>query len=98
MNVRSPVAEWLVHRASTPRFLGSNPGLGKVDSPCHPFRWSTNKYQAYDWELNALGGFASGGLKVACSPRKLKVMNSIPAGVGRFSGRENRRRTCYMLR
>ncbi|GFU90890.1 hypothetical protein TNCV_4922231 [Trichonephila clavipes] len=27
--LRSPVAEWLVHRACTPQVRGSNPGLGK---------------------------------------------------------------------
>ncbi|GFU91643.1 hypothetical protein TNCV_2544051 [Trichonephila clavipes] len=38
MSNESPVAEWLVHRASTPQVRGSNPGMGKVDSAFHPFR------------------------------------------------------------
>ncbi|GFS94468.1 hypothetical protein TNCV_2014841 [Trichonephila clavipes] len=29
VHVRSPVAEWLVYRSSTPQVRGSNPGLGK---------------------------------------------------------------------
>ncbi|GFV28061.1 hypothetical protein TNCV_187371 [Trichonephila clavipes] len=32
---RSPVAEWLVHRASAPQVRGSNPELGKGYSAFH---------------------------------------------------------------
>ncbi|GFU88992.1 hypothetical protein TNCV_2894401 [Trichonephila clavipes] len=38
------LAEWLVHRASTPQVRGSNPGLGKVDSAFHPFGGSIKEY------------------------------------------------------
>ncbi|GFU53168.1 hypothetical protein TNCV_3023881 [Trichonephila clavipes] len=42
----SPVAEWLVHRTSTPQVRGSNPRLSSVDSACHPLSGSRNEYQA----------------------------------------------------
>ncbi|GFX18011.1 hypothetical protein TNCV_1576901 [Trichonephila clavipes] len=51
---RSPVAEWLVHRASTPQVRDSNPGLSKVDSAFHPF----SGWIKIAWELNT-GGFVS---------------------------------------
>ncbi|GFV33919.1 hypothetical protein TNCV_1082151 [Trichonephila clavipes] len=38
----SPVAKWLVHRASTTQVRGSDPWLGKA----HPFNGLINEYQA----------------------------------------------------
>ncbi|GFX44874.1 hypothetical protein TNCV_3429231 [Trichonephila clavipes] len=48
---RSPMAEWFVHRSTTPQVRGSSPEMGKVDLAFHPFRGPIN-------ELNT-GGFTS---------------------------------------
>ncbi|GFS89680.1 hypothetical protein TNCV_3787221 [Trichonephila clavipes] len=40
---------------------------------------------------------SSGGLEVACTLRKHKVVGSTPAGVCRFSGCENRRHVCHII-
>ncbi|GFW60771.1 transposable element Tcb2 transposase [Trichonephila clavipes] len=42
-DIRSPVAGWLVHHASTPQVRGSNPELGKIDSAFHPFSGSIKR-------------------------------------------------------
>ncbi|GFU34871.1 hypothetical protein TNCV_2991901 [Trichonephila clavipes] len=52
----SPVAESLMHRASTPQVRGSNPGLGKVDSSP---QWVDKMSTKFSWELNT-EGFVSG--------------------------------------
>ncbi|GFS74968.1 hypothetical protein TNCV_1396351 [Trichonephila clavipes] len=43
---RSPVAEWLVHRDSSPQVRGLNPELIKVDSTFPPFKESIKENQA----------------------------------------------------
>ncbi|GFU56711.1 hypothetical protein TNCV_1822391 [Trichonephila clavipes] len=67
--------------------------VGSKSNTCQKFSRPSIKYggegQKY---VNRLGG-----CEATCQPRKPKVTDSIPAGVDRFTGCENRRHACYMI-